>query len=277
MSYEWNASSGVDGTGCLAIGSQTVTDGLESPVELNDMLVTPALGGAASLDVKAMNYGSTISFWYVNYEDGKFTTDGQIDMTVPELTQDGFVRVDIPEMPEGTLIGIRGNSVYIDNFKADMAEVTPYPRMRVNGFRRLGGQYVDTKADGKFTLSYKVAVENTGQRDLTAAPVPRVSVAVRLPRRMSQKPFRPHRRRRARTQLPLRRLPPLLCPRRPLYGLDEARAPGRAAPLGHRGPAAPRPALLRLTPFIYVFSFFGKTFQPFSLSPFLIENHGGTV
>lgn len=168
MSYEWNASSGVDGTGCLAIGSQTVTDGMESPVELNDMLVTPAVGGAVSLEVKAMNYGSTISFWYVNYEDGKFTTDGQIDMAVPELAQDEFVRVDIPEMPEGTLIGIRGNSVYIDNFKADMAEVTPYPRMRVNGFRRLGGQYVDTKADGKFTLSYKVAVENTGQRDLTA-------------------------------------------------------------------------------------------------------------
>lgn len=168
MSYEWNASSGVDGTGCLAIGSQTVTDGMESPVELNDMLVTPAVGGAVSLEVKAMNYGSTISFWYVNYEDGKFTTDGQIDMAVPELAQDEFVRVDIPEMPEGTLIGIRGNSVYIDNFKADMAEVTPYPRMRVNGFKRLGGQYVDTKADGKFTLSYKVAVENTGQRDLTA-------------------------------------------------------------------------------------------------------------
>ena len=118
VQYAYQATGGVDDTGCLHIGSQTVTDSLTQTQTLNDILVLPPVGGTVTVDVKALNYGSDIKFYYVNFEDGKFTTDGVIDMPAPELSEDNFCTITVPEMAEGTYIGIRGNSVLIDNVTA---------------------------------------------------------------------------------------------------------------------------------------------------------------
>ena len=80
VQYAYQATGGVDDSGCLHIGSQTVTDSLTQTQTLNDILVLPPVGGSVTVDVKALNYGSDIKFYYVNFEDGKFTTDGLIDM-----------------------------------------------------------------------------------------------------------------------------------------------------------------------------------------------------
>ena len=88
-----------------------MTGSLTQTQTLNDILVLPPVGGTITVDVKALNYGSDIKFYYVNFEDGKFTTDGLIDMPVPELSEDRFCTITVPEMAEGTYIGIRGNSV----------------------------------------------------------------------------------------------------------------------------------------------------------------------
>lgn len=168
VQYTYSANAGVDGTGCLTIGSQTVSDDLTQSATLNDMLILPPVGGAVSVDVKALNYGSAISFYYINYENGVFTTDGTIDMDIPALSEDSYTTINLPEMPEGTLIGIRGNSVNIDNVKAETADITPYPRMKVLGITSENPEYVDAASDGNFTLKYKVRVRNNGQRDLVA-------------------------------------------------------------------------------------------------------------
>lgn len=168
MTYEWVADAGVDNTGCLKVGSQTVTDGVSSPKELNDMIVLPPVLGAVSVNAKSVNYGGSVSFYYINYENGKFSVDGAVDMTVPELSTEGYTTITLPEVPDGTLIGIRANSVYLDNITAEQADIIPYPRMKIQGFKSLNGKYVDTRSDGKYTLSYKVAVTNNGQRDLKA-------------------------------------------------------------------------------------------------------------
>lgn len=166
VQYAYQATGGVDDSGCLHIGSQTVTDSLTQTQTLNDILVLPPVGGTVTVDVKALNYGSDIKFYYVNFEDGKFTTDGLIDMPVPELSEDRFCTITVPEMAEGTYIGIRGNSVLIDNVTATTAEVTPLPRMKVLKVSDGNPEYVDAASDGNFTLNYSVQLRNNGQRDL---------------------------------------------------------------------------------------------------------------
>lgn len=166
VQYAYQATGGVDDSGCLHIGSQTVTDSLTQTQTLNDILVLPPVGGTITVDVKALNYGSDIKFYYVNFEDGKFTTDGLIDMPVPELSEDRFCTITVPEMAEGTYIGIRGNSVLIDNVTATTAEVTPLPRMKVLKVSDANPEYVDAASDGNFTLNYSVQLRNNGQRDL---------------------------------------------------------------------------------------------------------------
>lgn len=166
VDYTYEATGGVNNSGCLRIGSQTVTDNLTQTETLNDILVLPPIGGTVTVDVKALNYGSEIKFYYINFEDGVFTTDGIVDMELPTLSEDEFTTVTVPEMAEGTYIGIRGNSVLIDNVTAETAEVAPLPRMKVLGVTDANPEYVDAASDGKFTLNYTVQVRNNGQRDL---------------------------------------------------------------------------------------------------------------
>lgn len=166
VEYTYESNGGVDDSGCLRIGSQTVSDDLTQTQTLNDMLVLPPVGGTVSIDVKGLNYGSTISFYYINYEDGVFYTDGIIDMPVPALSETEFTTIELPEMTDGTLVGVRGNSVIIDNVKASTADVVPYPRMKVLGVEDVNPEYVDAASNGDFTLSYDVRVRNNGQRDL---------------------------------------------------------------------------------------------------------------
>ena len=87
-------------------------------------------------------------------------------MPVPELSEDNFCTITVPEMAEGTYIGIRGNSVLIDNVTATTAEVTPLPRMKVLKVSDANPEYVDAASDGNFTLNYSVQLRNNGQRDL---------------------------------------------------------------------------------------------------------------
>lgn len=168
VNYTYEATGGVDNTGCLRIGSQTVTDDLTQTQTLNDILVLPPIGGTVTVDVKGLNYGSEISFYYINYEDGIYTTDGLIDMDAAVLSEDEFRTITLPEMAEGTYIGIRGNSVLIDNVTATTAEVEALPRMKVLNVTDNNPEYVDAASDGNFTLSYGVEFRNNGQRDLVA-------------------------------------------------------------------------------------------------------------
>ena len=87
-------------------------------------------------------------------------------MPAPELSEDNFCTITVPEMAEGTYIGIRGNSVLIDNVTATTAEVTPLPRMKVLKVSDANPEYVDAASDGNFTLNYSVQLRNNGQRDL---------------------------------------------------------------------------------------------------------------
>ena len=54
VQYAYQATGGVDDSGCLHIGSQTVTDSLTQTQTLNDILVLPPVGGTVTVDVKAL-------------------------------------------------------------------------------------------------------------------------------------------------------------------------------------------------------------------------------
>lgn len=173
MTYTYLSSGGVDNSGCLKIGDQTVNDYMYNSKTLNDMLVLPPTSGEVSIYVKADATGtaSTIKFYYVDYVNGEFicnVDEDAIDMNAFTLSQEGFTKIVLPELPAGTLIGVRGNLVTIDNVEAESAEIVAYPKLALTKATSTMPTYVDADADGNYTVSYDVVVENQGQRDLVA-------------------------------------------------------------------------------------------------------------
>ena len=169
VSYTYAATEGVDGSGALKVGSQSLGDGYATK-DVNDLLVTPAVTGASSIYVKrASSYSTgTIKFYKVTKSGSTYTKGDEIEVTMPTLSTDEYVKVEIPEQ-KGTLIGIRANNVYIDNFSADKADVVLAKSMKITSVKYTGptNNKPDCDTEGKFTVSYTVTVQNTGDVELT--------------------------------------------------------------------------------------------------------------
>lgn len=168
--YTYHATGGIDNSEYLEIGSQTMidwSDGSEHP--LNDLLVTPPVGGKISLWVKTtrLNEKAGVKFFYVKQSGGQYAMGEEIKVSLPALSMNEFQKVELPAVPAGTLIGIRGYSVAIDDFEAEQADVTLKKALKITQVTWKGGQFVDCDASGSFKVSYMATFQNTG--DITIA------------------------------------------------------------------------------------------------------------
>lgn len=173
VEYKWDATSGIDDSGALKIGTQTLMvydyDDDEYEKTCKDMLVTPAITGTSSIWVKRASSikSGTISFYLVTEENGKLKAGDRISVTLPTLNASDYVQVNIPQQADGSRIGIVGDNVWIDNFSAASADVDMKSELKVASVKSNMPENYDADENGIFTVSFKVNVRNTGNVDLT--------------------------------------------------------------------------------------------------------------
>lgn len=168
VSYTYSSTDGRNGSGAIKVGSQTIGDDYNYDVgPVNDLLVTPAITGKASIWVKKTSSwsSSTIKFYAVTLENGKYKMGDQIELEIPKLSTD-WVQVNLPEQ-NNQYIGIRAENLYIDDFAADNADIELQKSLLVSKVSYKGKDKVDCDADGKFPVEYEVTITNNGDLDLT--------------------------------------------------------------------------------------------------------------
>lgn len=170
VKYKWEATTGIDDSGALYIGSQEleIYDYNDEPDNktCKDMLVTPAITGTSSIWVKKGLGLSYIKFYTITEENGKLKAGTMINVTVPTLNAATYVQVNIPQQPDGSRIGILGNNVYIDNFSAASAEIEQKTEIKVSSVTSNMPENQDADENGKFNVAFKVNVRNTGNVDI---------------------------------------------------------------------------------------------------------------
>ena len=165
VDYQLRESGGYGDNGAyLYIGSQTVGDGNWDQGTVADMLVTPPITGDASIYVKKNKSSGTITFYTCSYNasTGKYTKGSRYDVTVPELSETEWTKVDIPGVAADTRIGICGDDVSIDEFAAASAVIELRKELNVSLVKLLSGATADADADGNITLKMNVKVKNNG-------------------------------------------------------------------------------------------------------------------
>lgn len=168
VSYTYSSTDGRNGSGAIKVGSQTIGDDYNYDVgPVNDLLVTPAITGKASIWVKKTSSwsSSTIKFYAVTLENGNYKMGDQIEVEIPELSTD-WVQINLPEQ-NNQYIGIRAENLYIDDFAADNADIELQKSLLVSKVSYKGKDKVDCDADGKFPVEYEVTINNNGDLDLT--------------------------------------------------------------------------------------------------------------
>lgn len=167
VSYTYSSTDGRNGSGAIKVGSQTIGDDYNYDVgPVNDLLVTPAITGKASIWVKkSSSYSSsTIKFYAVTLENGKYKKGDQIEVEIPTLSTD-WVQINLPEQ-NNQYIGIRAENLYIDDFAADKADIELQKSLLVSKVSYKGKDKVDCDADGKFPVDFEVTITNNGDLDL---------------------------------------------------------------------------------------------------------------
>ena len=165
VDYQLKESGGYGDNGAyLYIGSQTIGDGSWDQGTVADMLVTPPITGDASIYVKKNKSSGTITFYTCSYNAStkKYVRGAKYDVTVPELSETEWTKVDIPEVAADTRIGICGDDVSIDEFAAASAVIELRKELNVSLVKLMSGATADADADGNITLKMNVKVKNNG-------------------------------------------------------------------------------------------------------------------
>ena len=168
VSYSYSSSDGRDGSGAIKVGSQTIGDEYNYDYgTVNDLLVTPAITGKASIWVKKPSSysSSTIKFYAVTLENGKYKMGDQIEVEIPTLSSTDWVQINLPEQ-NNQYIGIRAENLYIDDFAADKADIVKQKSLLVSKVSYKGKDEPDCDADGKFPVDFEVTITNNGDLDL---------------------------------------------------------------------------------------------------------------
>lgn len=169
VSYSYSLSDGREGSGAIKVGSQTVGDDYTYDYgTVNDLLVTPAITGKASIWVKKTSSysSSTIKFYAVTLENGKYKMGDQIEVEILALSSTDWVQIKLPEQ-NNQYIGIRAENLYIDDFVAEKADIVQQKSLLVSKVSYKGKDKPDCDADGNFPISYEVSITNNGDVDLT--------------------------------------------------------------------------------------------------------------
>ena len=168
VSYEYNATAGRNGSGALDVHSQTIGDSYNDDTKaVKDLIVTPAITGKSSIYVKNTKswMTSTIEFYAVTLEDGKYKVGDKLTVDVPTSFSD-WTKIDLPEQ-NNQFIGIRAEYLYLDDFAADKADIQLQKSLLITKVDYKGKSEVDCDAEGNFPISYEVSITNNGDVDLT--------------------------------------------------------------------------------------------------------------
>lgn len=156
--YAWSADSGIEGSGAL-LGTQKAS-------YYNDLLITPAITGNAFMYVKQKEETGTISFFSVGNKTGEHTySSTKLDWTVPELSTEEWVKVEIPAQ-ENARIGLRLDKVYIDDFFAEECDVQLAKGFTISNVK-VDDKTANANENDIYTLTYTADITNTGEAVLT--------------------------------------------------------------------------------------------------------------
>ena len=169
VNYEFSSSDGRDGSGTLKVGSQYIGDEDSYDMgDVNDLIVTPAITGKSSIYVKksfSWSTSSSIKFYSVTLENGKYKKGDEIEVEVPTISDD-WVEVKLPEQ-NNQYIGIRAQNLLLDDFAADKADIQLQKSLLITKVDYKGKSEVDCDAEGNFPITYEVSITNNGDVDLT--------------------------------------------------------------------------------------------------------------
>lgn len=165
--YAWYGDGGSNGA--LGIGSQG--DGY-------DILVTPRVKGEISIRVaKANGNDSYIEVYVMNKSPfGSVYVRGDQLVAADDYSSDiisawtgnaatSYITVTIPAQSDYVLLGLRCNNVYIDNFKADSADIDYVKSMKI-GSASISTSNFDMNDAGNIPIKLSVQIQNTGDLDI---------------------------------------------------------------------------------------------------------------
>lgn len=165
VDYQWSSDIGRDNTGGLEVGDQNHVGTTLYFGKTCDLLVTPEITGKSSIYVKQTSLDGAVKFYTVVQVGHSLKKDREITVTLPQLSCDGWTRVDIPSL-SGERLGIYGSDVVFDDFEAESADLNYSRGLKIMSVQNRNPQYVDCNADGSFTFRCAVELQNTGDFDL---------------------------------------------------------------------------------------------------------------
>ena len=164
VSYTAYDEGGQDGGAYLGVGSQQL--GYSWSLEdVYDLLVTPPVTGDVSFYVKQTSSSGSVEIYTVTKNGFQYEMGAAYDVEIPALSTDEWTQIVIPSVPEGTMLGIRGQNVGIDSFTAASAEIELKKEMTIT---EIVGEYenygeINADAEGNVTFKFTVKVQNTGE------------------------------------------------------------------------------------------------------------------
>lgn len=174
VKYSYSLTGGVDNSGSLKAGSQKIggSNWGMSEGTVNDLLITPKVSGTISLMVKGNSALNSIKFFSVS-------AAGDIDMDNP-VKEASAGTSDYEEVTftlgSATKLAIRADDVYIDDFKAESAEIDYIKELSFVSVSPSWDPYYfyeDENGNAYYKNSsgvrgFKIKVKNTGDVDIAA-------------------------------------------------------------------------------------------------------------
>ncbi len=164
VSYTAYDEGGQDGGAYLGVGSQELGYGW-SLEDVYDLLVTPPVSGDVSFYVKQTSSSGSVEIYTVTKNGFQYEMGAAYEVELPALSTTEWTQIVVPSVPEGTMLGIRGQNVGIDSFSAASAEIELKKAMTIT---EIVGEYEDyayinADAEGNVTFKFTVKVQNTGE------------------------------------------------------------------------------------------------------------------
>ena len=181
MSYSYYQTSGVGGTGTLLANRQYAGDYGGGGI-VNDILVTPAVNGTVTLDIKAYGLASSTNNAFV--EVYAINNDGSLGDLLKTIKTEipgyntgnstSWDTYELADLASEQKIGLRCQYVYIDNFTAEEVNIPIERTLTVTKVANLEGDegtggtttYFEEQPDGTLKVQLKVTLQNTGDIDL---------------------------------------------------------------------------------------------------------------
>lgn len=165
VSYTAYDEGGQDGGAYLGVGSQELGYGWYAQ-EVFDLLVTPPVSGDVSFYAKQSSSSGSVEIYTVTKNGFQYEMGAAYEVEqLPALSTTEWTQIVIPSVPEGTMLGIRGQNVGIDSFSAASAEIELKKAMEITEIVGEYENYADINADaeGNVTFKFTVKVQNTGE------------------------------------------------------------------------------------------------------------------